>query len=413
MLRKLSLSLISLLFALLAAELLIRLAGAAPEVSVISKGRYQLSRNPKIGYEPVPGLHYEGENLSFFDYQGASNQIGYRDRDHEIAKPAGVWRVVVLGDSIGAGLRVERFGDTFPPVLEGLLRERGVNAEVINLSVSGYNTRQEVETLKERGLRYDPDLVLVAYSLTDRDRVDGDILKTLLEAERSQGGRSAARGNPWLVRSALYRFFRYRVLAARQTAATEQEDAELRKSLDLVSGDTVAESFQDLAGVSKREGFPVLVAAFPRLVRNFRTYRFGDQHRWVRDQSAAHGFHHLDLRDTFRRCRETSAEPIETDSYHPSARGHRCAAAAMAETIRRETRPPGARLSCAYQRDDRAGAQAQRERVRASAKIRCAAASGWASVRLTQKPSPGPGGKAPEGSITSKPLSRATLAMRL
>lgn len=345
MLRKLSLSLVSLLLSLLAAELLIRLAGAAPEVSVISKGRFQLSRNPKIGYEPVPGLHYEGEDLSFFDYQGASNKLGYRDRDHEVAKPAGVWRVVVLGDSIGAGLRVERFEDTFPPILESLLRARGVNAEVINLSVSGYNTRQEVETLKERGLRYDPDLVLVAYSLTDRERVDGDILKTLLEAERAQGGQSAARVNPWLVRSALYRFFRYRVLAPRPAGSAQPADAvdpELQKYIDLVSGDTVAESFQDLAGMSKREGFSVLVAVFPRLVRNFRTYRFTEQHRFVRGQSAANGFHHLDLLETFARCRQTSPQPIETDSYHPSATGHRCAAEAMAEAILREVRPPGA-----------------------------------------------------------------------
>lgn len=191
MLKKLVLSLASLLVALLAAELLIRVAGAAPEVSVIRKGRFQLSRNPKIGYEPVPDLRYEGEDLSFFDYQGASNSAGFRDVEHAVAKPSGVYRVVVLGDSIAAGLRVERYEDTFPAILEKLLRERGLNAEVINLAVSGYNTQQEVELFKEKGLRYRPDLVLVAYSLTDRERVDGDILKTLPAFSTS------AAGAPW------------------------------------------------------------------------------------------------------------------------------------------------------------------------------------------------------------------------
>ena len=331
MLRKLSLSLASLLIALLAAELLIRIAGAAPEVSFIRKGRFQLSRNPKIGFEPVPGLHYEGEELSFFDYQGASNRLGYRDRDHEIAKPDGVWRIVVLGDSIGAGLRVERFEDTFPPILERLLRDQGVNAEVINLSVSGYNTQQEVETLIDKGLQYRPDLVLVAYSLTDRERVDGDILKTLLESERSQGGTSAARVHPLLLRSALYRFVRYRVAPPRPAAASS--DGELQRLTDLVSGDTVAEYFARLGDLGSREGFQVMVAVFPRIVRNFGRYRFADQHEYVRNLCETHGFVHLDLLPEFTRCREASSEPVGADNYHPSAYGHRCAAEAMARVI--------------------------------------------------------------------------------
>src|SRR5262245_12294845 len=99
MVRKLTLSLVSLLVALLAAELLVRIAGVAPEVGAVRKGRFQLSRNPKIGYEPVPALHYEGEDLAFYDYQGASNRLGYRDREHAEEKPPGVFRIVVLGDS--------------------------------------------------------------------------------------------------------------------------------------------------------------------------------------------------------------------------------------------------------------------------------------------------------------------------
>jgi hypothetical protein len=336
LLKKLTLSLVSLLAAVLGAELLIRMVGAAPEVSVISKGRFQLSPNPKIGFEPVPGLHYDGKDLSFYDYQGASNRLGYRDTDHPVAKPPGVYRIVVLGDSIAAGLKVERFEDTFPPVLQRLLRQGGVNAEVINLAVSGYNTQQEVETLKDKGLQYRPDLVLVAYSLTDRERMDGDILKTLLETERRKGG-STARANPLLIHSALYRFFHYRVLAPRPTATGD--DPTLKASLDLVSGDTVAEYFGVLSRLSKENGFQVMIAVFPRLARNFHSYRFGDQHRYVADLSAKYGFHNLDLLDTMARCREASPEPIGADNWHPSSAGHRCAAAAMGRTILDEIRP--------------------------------------------------------------------------
>src|SRR5579863_5146013 len=151
MLKKLSLTLVAVLISLLACEGLVRLVGAAPKIYAIRKGRFQLSHNPRIGYEPAP-LVYSGDELSFYDYRGSSNRLGYRDRDHELAKPPGVYRIVVLGDSIAAGLRVDRTEDIFPEVLERLLRQRGLNAEVVNLSVSGYNTQQEVETLMERGL---------------------------------------------------------------------------------------------------------------------------------------------------------------------------------------------------------------------------------------------------------------------
>jgi hypothetical protein len=339
LLKKLALSLVSLLVALLGAELLLRATGAAPEVSIIRKGRFQLSPNPKIGYEPVPSVHYEGTDLSFYDYQGASNSQGFRDTEHAVAKPPGVYRIVVLGDSIAAGLKVLRTDRTFPPILERLLRLSGVKAEVINLAVSGYNTQQEVELLKEKGLRYRPDLVLVAYSLTDRERMDGDILKTLLEAERQKGG-SATRANPVLLHSALYRFFRYRVLTPRPAPAAGGADPELQKQLDLISGDTVAESFGVLSRLSKENGFQVLIAVFPRLVHNFHAYPYGDQHKYVADLSARYGFHHLDLLAPFLRCREASGLRLDADSYHPAPYGHHCAAVALARTIVEELGPP-------------------------------------------------------------------------
>ncbi len=327
--RKLLLSLVSLLFALAAAEAAVRLLDLAPDVTVIQKGRFRLSRNPKIGYEPVPNIDYRGGTLSFWDYVGASNSQGFRDREHAVAKPPGAYRIVVLGDSIAAGLKVERFEDTFPPRLERLLRARGVPAEVISLAVSGYNTQQEVETFRERGLRYRPDLVLVAYSLTDRERVDGDILATLLAAERSGGGVSRARAHPLLVKSALYRAVRYRVFAPPPPTLA----AAAQRSLDVVSGDTVDASFAELGRLAREHGFAVVVAVFPRLVRRFHAYRFGDQHEYVAGLARRHGFQYLDLIEPLAACRAASATPIGADNWHPSAYGHGCVARAMAEVI--------------------------------------------------------------------------------
>lgn len=343
--KKIALMLAAVLVALTAAELLVRAVGAAPKVYAIRKGRFQLSHNPKIGYEPVP-LVYAGRDLSFYDYLGASNSLGFRDREHAVAKPAGVYRIVVLGDSVAAGLHVERNEDIFPPILERLLGQSGRRAEVINLAVSGYNTQQEVELLREKGLQYHPDLVLVAYTMSSREHLDGDILKTLLDTEQQQGGVSSARVNSWLVRSALYRFLRFRVLAARRPSppppAVAGSAAETgapaagtgpQHYLDLVSADTVAPYFGVLRDLARQQGFQVLIAIFPRFVRTFSYYTFGRQHQFVRDLAKENGFALVDLLVPFSDCRKASAEPISSDNFHPSPYGHRCAAAAIARAV--------------------------------------------------------------------------------
>jgi lysophospholipase L1-like esterase len=344
MLRKLTLVLISSLIALLGAEGLLRVLHAAPDVSMIHKGRFRLSANPKIGFEPVPGFTYHGPRRSFIDFEGASNALGYRDVDHAVEKPKGVYRIVVLGDSVGAGLKVERFEDTFPPILQKMLKDAGINAEVINLSVSGYNTQQEVETLRERGLQYSPDLVLVAYTLGDRERLDGGIMETLLAGESAELGHNALRANPYLMKSALYRFLLFRVLARGQHAAVPDgplpgaavADAEGSRSLALVSGDTVDEYLGELQKLAKSHRFEVLLTVFPYYPKNFNAYKRADQHRFAVAEGQKYGFHVLDLLETMARCRETSKEPINVDNFHPSPVGHRCAAAAMAELIRTE-----------------------------------------------------------------------------
>jgi lysophospholipase L1-like esterase len=353
--KKLALMLAGVLVALVTAELLVRAAGAAPKVYAIRKGRFQLSHNPKIGYEPVP-LVYTGRELSFYDYLGASNSLGFRDREHAVAKPAGVYRIVVLGDSIAAGLHVERNEDVFPPILERLLVQGGLRAEVIDLAVSGYNTQQEVEMLREKGLQYHPDLVVVAYTMSSREHLDGDILKTLLEAEQRQGGVSSARVSSWLVKSALYRFVRFRVLAAKRppaaapapaaatAVATDAAGADTAGAagtaasptqhyLDLVSADTVAPYFGVLRDLARRHHFQVLIAVFPRFVRTFGSYNFGRQHQFVADLAKADGFALVDLLVPFSDCRRASAEPISSDNFHPSPYGHRCAAAAIARAV--------------------------------------------------------------------------------
>ncbi|HYU32253.1 MAG TPA: SGNH/GDSL hydrolase family protein [Thermoanaerobaculia bacterium] len=312
---------IGIFLALAAGEILLRIVGA-PEVAPVRRGRFQLSADPRLVFEPVPGLvHQDTASHSFFEYTGASNRLGYRDRDHTLAKPPGTYRIVVLGDSIAEGYRIQRTQDAFPALLEQDLRKARLPVEVLNFGVTGYNTQQEVETLRRRALAFSPDLVLVAYCHNDRRPPDPRIVQALREAAEGRRVLPLAETERLLVHSALYRFVRYAVLEARR------EEAESSSA-----GDTVEPSLRELAKLSRREGFEVLLAVFPYLPKLYDG-EHARQHARLERLARELGFHHLDLRPAFRDCRAGGADKLRFDRYHPTAAGHRCAADAMAAAV--------------------------------------------------------------------------------
>ena len=96
---------------------------------------------------------------------------GLWDLGHTVEKPPGVSRVVVLGDSVPNDPSLA-FAERFPHLLEVSLgsapgRPGSNRVEVINVSCEGYNTIQEVRLLERVGLKYQPDLIIVAYVLND------------------------------------------------------------------------------------------------------------------------------------------------------------------------------------------------------------------------------------------------------
>lgn len=92
------------------------------------------------------------------------NSDGLRDREYRGEKEAGVYRILVLGDSLTAGLQVPA-EETFCKRVEATLRaERaGARIEVVNAGISGYGTADELRYLETYGARWKPDLVLVAF----------------------------------------------------------------------------------------------------------------------------------------------------------------------------------------------------------------------------------------------------------
>ncbi len=128
----------------------------------------------------------------------SQNSAGFRDRDRSISKESGTFRVLCTGDSFTWGAGVEQ-DEIYTTVLESLLEDSGLRAEVINSGVGGYSTDQTLLYLVGDGLRYEPDLVV--YQACDND-LQGIVTKKATGVyckpsfEFGEGGRLELTGHP-------------------------------------------------------------------------------------------------------------------------------------------------------------------------------------------------------------------------
>jgi len=326
----LTLLLAALVLSLLLAEVTVRVVGAAPVVAPIAKGRFQLSPNPKIGYEPIPNVGYDGKSLEFFQYRGTSNRRGYRGPAYSDAKPPGIYRIAVFGDSVTEGIGIDDYEDLYTAKLERKLREAGVDAQVMNFGVSGYNTQQEVETLKDKAVRLDPDLVLLAYSLNDTAGPGYWILRSLLldlnDKERVHSFDEDLIRH--LTKSALYRFVRFRLLAP------DADDEKYREYKKYMTDNSVEEYVGELARVSESSDFKAVVVVFPQFTdRTFTAYRHNEDHAYIRSIAEAQDQRVFDLLPAFTTCRKEVEGSLHRDNLHPNKRGHTRAADAIAKFV--------------------------------------------------------------------------------
>jgi len=94
-------------------------------------------------------------------------------REYNYKKPEKIKRILLLGDSFFWG-----FGVNDNDVISELLQQKlGDKTEVINGSVTGYGTDQELLWLTKEGLRYKPDLVILGFFPTnDLDEISNSVM---------------------------------------------------------------------------------------------------------------------------------------------------------------------------------------------------------------------------------------------
>lgn len=113
--------------------------------------------DPELGWRNIPNwrANTHGRTLTI-------NSRGLRDREYDLERRPGVPRMLVLGDSFAWGYGVSD-EENFTEVLERELAAVGKPWEVINTGVSGWGTDQQYLFFRSEGVRYQPDLVVLAF----------------------------------------------------------------------------------------------------------------------------------------------------------------------------------------------------------------------------------------------------------
>lgn len=131
---------------------------------------------PPVIDAAISDWHETPDGSTFWVARGPEfNRDGMRDRDHDITAPAGVQRIVCLGDSVTMGFKVAR-NQAYSFLLEEFMRQLQLPVEVFNVAQSGWSTRQELEAYRRIIRPYRPHHIFVGFCLNDVAEMNNNLL---------------------------------------------------------------------------------------------------------------------------------------------------------------------------------------------------------------------------------------------
>jgi lysophospholipase L1-like esterase len=253
------------------------------------------------------------------------NSQGRRDTEVSLKKPAGTYRIAILGDSVAFGARVEA-KDDFATQLEWNLNARSssLHYEVLNFGVPGYGTWQELSMLKEKALAYDPDLVILAFVMNDLYDNNQAGKLGYLNMTRVQGVAKFLREH-----SAFYRFMREKLLSVEARVALRDPCAGADQTF---CWSTTKQLLDQTIDVTRQHGAKFVLVVFPIRSQtlapdqNIETHYQQVLAAYARDK----GIPEIDLLNAFIENRD---QELFVDDYHPTEIGHMMATLEMLEQL--------------------------------------------------------------------------------
>jgi lysophospholipase L1-like esterase len=319
----------------------------------------------EVGWLPRPNVYGKHEQAGSFSTTFRTNSHGLRDREYSFEKPDGRMRILALGDSFTWGWGVND-GEIYTEVLESLLH----GVDVINLGVTAFNLAQEYKYLKLEGMRYRPDVVVLALCMNDFDDVS---IPTATSQPTGQQVHSD--GESWGMRakmfgathSVLYWFIVDRINSSKSLARLfvriglkgelggyEELDTNLRPAIKeypsglQVSWKKVLTLIQEMNQFLRERNARLILAPIPSvqsvdekvLTHSLAYSKFdpGDfdldkPYRMLEDFAHRNGITFVDVMASFRDTQRRGIPLFLTRDIHFNREGHRLFAEALASVV--------------------------------------------------------------------------------
>ncbi|HKE00161.1 MAG TPA: SGNH/GDSL hydrolase family protein [Planctomycetota bacterium] len=290
-------------------------------------GAFPLERDPELFWRMTP-------NASMPHMTETFNAHGFRGHDFVDRKPAGVRRVLCLGDSNTFGIGVDATA-TFASLLEGwLAAAKGARYEVLNLGVPGYSVFQMRRLLERTGLALEPDaIVLYAGAWNDfTPAIGGDDEKLADRSAREQRLDSLR----------LFQLARSIVAprAAKDSGGSQRQkyiaeySAGRKPDGPRVSAESFRRHLEEISSDARRAGALLVLVAPPAPAYTRTRKPDGEDYaRVVREVAASRGDRLADARAGLTRP-DNRDRTLFFDEIHPSATGHTWIAALVAAELR-------------------------------------------------------------------------------
>lgn len=288
------------------------------------------------GYHPTAGFVEKSDGSVELQRSGGRR---FFPQKFPLKRPADVYRVVVIGDSVARGKNVEQ---SYAGQLQAELKAQGIQAECINMALPGFGARRKDLVLRQ-ALKYEPSLVILHVGASNE-----------YEDEREWRRRSdfnSPHPKNWLMKSLVLRQF-YEMKTekiywdwvpnhVRNQSGVSDANAEMAASSD----ETTQREWQERLIKVTTEGVNAAEAAktpVMLVLQGINTRKPDPAGGLLLDDSAVEGWTAPLLNDQVARVRMKEIIPasqvaaIYSDSSHVRPEGHKLIAHAIAEELKRK-----------------------------------------------------------------------------
>jgi len=273
---------------------------------------------PEMSHEHAPNL-----NAQLMGVEVSTNSFGYRDSEYSKEKQPGIYRILLLGDSLTLGWGAEN-SCTFARLLETWLNDKltkdgsKTRVQVINTGIGNYNTSQELASFEAKGQTFKPDMVILNYFINDAEPTPNK--KAFFLARYSY----------------LYMWMWGRINTVSRNLITHETFDKYYSDLyrnEAPGWIKTQEALTRIGKMSRQDGFTLVMSLLPELHAVGPNYFFQDVHNKVLTAAASAGIDRIVDTTALFANEEPSSLWVTPDDAHPNCKAHRIIAQGIFDYI--------------------------------------------------------------------------------